>query len=144
MTATTATILKGKGDNVLTVTATQAIAVVVSLLAEHRIGAVPVVNEAGEVIGIVSERDIVRGLAKSGPAVVDQAVESLMTSDIKTCSLDNTIDELMQIMTSRRIRHLPVVENRRLRGIVSIGDVVKERLNQAQFEVDALKSYITS
>jgi CBS domain-containing protein len=144
MAATASTILQGKGDRVLTVTAEATIASVVELLAGNRIGAVPVINADREVVGIISERDVVRGLSKSGPAVVDQPVETLMTKDIKTCGLDDTIEELMKMMTSRRIRHLPVVENRKLRGIVSIGDVVKQRLDEAQFEVEALKSYITA
>ena len=143
MTIRVATILDGKGHDVLTVTPESSVAALVKLLAERRIGAVPVVDAAGRVKGIVSERDIVRALAADS-TVLDRQVEALMTREVKTCSLQDTVADLMEVMTHGRFRHLPVVENGKLVGIVSIGDVVKQRVAEAQSEVEALTSYITS
>ena len=143
MTTSVANLLQGKGSQVVTVSPETPVSALVRLLAERRIGAAPVVDAAGRVVGIVSERDVVRGLAGDA-AVLDHPVSRLMTSEVKTCSLGDTVLEVMEVMTAGRFRHLPVVENGRLAGIVSIGDVVKQRIEEAQFEVDALKSYIVS
>jgi CBS domain-containing protein len=143
MTIRVATILDGKGHDVLTVTPESSVAALVKLLAERRIGAVPVVDAAGRVKGIVSERDIVRALAADS-TVLDRQIEALMTREVKTCGLQDTVADLMEVMTRGRFRHLPVVENGKLVGIVSIGDVVKQRVAEAQSEVEALTSYITS
>jgi CBS domain-containing protein len=144
MTSCVSMVLKDKGHTVVTVGPTQDVATLVALLTEHRIGAAPVVDETGRVIGIVSERDIIRGIAKHRDETLHLPVSSLMTRLVKTCAPDDTIVELMEIMTRSRIRHLPVVENGALSGIVSIGDVVKQRLDEAQFEVEALRNYITA
>jgi CBS domain-containing protein len=120
------------------------IASVADVLTRNRIGATPVADQNGRLIGIISERDIIHGLAEYGDAVLGLPVERLMTRDVVTCSLEDPIVGLMEVMTNRRIRHLPVVENGRLRGIVSIGDVVKQRLAEAQFELDELRRYISS
>ena len=143
MTIRVANILDGKGNDVLTVTPESSVAALVKLLAEKRIGAVPVVDGTGRVKGIVSERDVVRALAVDA-AVLERKVESLMTREVQTCVLQDTVADLMEIMTRGRFRHLPVVEDSKLIGIISIGDVVKQRVAEAQSEVEALTSYITT
>jgi CBS domain-containing protein len=111
------------------------------LLAEHNIGAVVVSGDGEGVDGIVSERDIVRRLHED-ESVLDGAVSAIMTSDVETCRPDTTVDDLRVVMTERRIRHVPVVTDGRLTGIISIGDVVKSSLDQLQFERDQLDSYV--
>ena len=110
-------------------------------LAEHNVGALVVSTDGNTVEGIVSERDVVRRLHQDG-TVVDNTVAAIMTADVATCPPDTDLDELMQTMTDRRIRHVPVVEDGRLVGIVSIGDVVKHKIGQLQFERDQLDSYV--
>lgn len=144
MTTTVLDVLKHKGDSVVTVVADQTIASVVGVLTRNKIGAAPVADRDGQLIGIISERDIIRGLGESGDEVLALAVDRLMTREVVTCSLQDSVVWLMEVMTNQRIRHLPVVQNGRLRGIVSIGDVVKQRLAEAQFELDELRRYITS
>ena len=111
------------------------------LLAEHNIGAVVVSGDGEGVDGIVSERDIVRRLHED-ESVLDGAVSAIMTSDVETCRPDTTVDDLRVVMTERRIRHVPVVTDGRLTGIISIGDVVKSSLDQLKFERDQLDSYV--
>jgi CBS domain-containing protein len=111
------------------------------LLAQHNIGAVVVSTDGGAVDGIVSERDVVRRLAETD-AVLDGAVSAIMTSDVQTCEPDVPVDDLRQLMTERRIRHVPVVSDGILVGIISIGDVVKSSIGQLQFERDQLDSYL--
>jgi CBS domain-containing protein len=137
-------VLSGKGFEVVTVTPEQSIDSAAKLLTEKRIGAAPVLDPQKQLIGILSERDIIRGLAREGDAVLAFPVERLMTREVKTCGLDETIVELMEVMTDRRIRHLPVIQDGVLRGIISIGDVVKQRLSEAQFELEQLRKYISS
>ncbi|WP_435742241.1 CBS domain-containing protein [Nocardioides sp. SYSU DS0663] len=110
-------------------------------LAEHNVGALVVSSDGTTVEGIVSERDVVRRLHQDG-TVVDTVVSAIMTSDVATCPPDTDLDDLMQVMTDRRFRHVPVVEDGRLVGIVSIGDVVKHKIGQLQFERDQLDSYV--
>jgi CBS domain-containing protein len=143
MTTRVETLLQAKGREVLTVTPQETVATLVGLLAERRIGAAPVVDAAGRVVGIASERDVVRALARH-PDALARPISTLMTTEVKTCTPRDSVIEIMQVMTTGRFRHLPVVEAGRLVGIVSIGDVVKQRLEEAQFELDALKSYIAS
>jgi CBS domain-containing protein len=112
-----------------------------SLLAEHNIGAVVVSGDGRAVDGIVSERDVVRRLHEDD-AVLDGAVSAIMTSDVRTCEPDTPVDDLRVMMTERRIRHVPVVSDGALKGIISIGDVVKSSLDQLQFERDQLDSYV--
>ena len=138
------TILESKGHTVVTVTPSETVATVVNVLARNRIGAVPVLGPDGSLVGIISERDIIRGMSQYGAATLALAVDRLMTSDVKTCAPDDQIIELMETMTLQRFRHLPVLRNRQLIGIVSIGDVVKQRLEEAQSELEALRSYIAS
>jgi CBS domain-containing protein len=144
MTTLVSAVLKGKGHNVVTVGPAQDVATLVGLLTEHRIGAVPVVDDTGRVVGIVSERDVVHGMAKYRDEILHLPVERLMTRLVKTCKPEDAIVELMEVMTRSRIRHLPVIENGALSGIISIGDVVKQRLDEAQSEVEAMRSYITA
>jgi CBS domain-containing protein len=122
----------------------QTIASVAKVLTSNRIGAVPVIDEKDRLVGIISERDIVRSLSENGALTLTLPVERLMTHEVATCSPGDQLDDLMGVMTNRRIRHLPVVENGALQGIVSIGDVVKQRLDEVQFEVEELRRYICS
>jgi CBS domain-containing protein len=112
-----------------------------ALLARHNIGAVVVSTDGETVTGIVSERDVVRRLHED-ESVLDGAVSLIMTSDVRTCEPDTPVDDLRVVMTERRIRHVPVVADGRLTGIISIGDVVKSSLDQLQFERDQLDSYV--
>jgi CBS domain-containing protein len=144
MTTLVSRVLKDKGRHVVTATPENSVASVIDLLIEHRIGAVPVLDKADRVVGMFSERDVVSSLAKYGAAALTLSVQRVMTRQVKTCAPDDTIVGLMEVMTHSRIRHLPVVENGALHGIVSIGDVVKQRLEEAQSEVEALRNYITA
>jgi CBS domain-containing protein len=137
-------VLKHKGHDVLTVGPEQTVASVVKLLAQNRIGALPVVNPDGRLIGIISERDIIRGMAQHADAVLALPAERLMTHEVRTCTSEDQLVDLMEVMTMQRFRHLPVVENGALHGIVSIGDVVKQRLEEVQTEAEALRNYIRS
>ncbi len=112
-----------------------------ALLSQHNVGAVVVSTDGEAVDGIVSERDVVRRLHED-EAALDGAVSVIMTSDVRTCQPDTSVDELRALMTERRIRHVPVVTDGRLTGIISIGDVVKSSLDQLQFERDQLDSYV--
>jgi CBS domain-containing protein len=137
------TILKDKGGTIISIGAGDTIASAAKLLAENRIGAV-VVLEGESLKGILSERDIVRGVAEQGDLCLAQTVASLMTSDVVTCAPDDTMDQLMAMMTERRIRHLPIMEDGKMLGLVSIGDVVKQRIAEAEMEAAALRDYISS
>jgi len=139
-----AAILKRKGDSVVSIDPGQSVRSAAALLTEHRIGAVLIQAPDGAIRGILSERDIVRGIALEGDRVLDLPVEALMIRDVLTCHPGNTVAELMRIMTDRRIRHLPVLEEGRLVGMISIGDVVKERVDEAEQEVEMLQGYIAS
>jgi CBS domain-containing protein len=137
-------VLKHKGRDVVTVAPQQTVAWVVKVLAQNRIGAVPVISEEGQLIGIISERDIIRGMSEHADAVLALAVDQLMTRGVKTCSPEDQLVDLMEVMTLQRIRHLPVIQNGALHGIVSIGDVVKQRLEEVQSEAEELRRYIRS
>jgi len=137
-------VLKNKGYDVVTVAPHQTVASVVKVLTQNRIGAAPVINEAGQLIGIISERDIIRGISKYAGSVLTLPVEQLMTREVKTCSSEDQLVDLMEVMTLQRIRHLPVIEDGALHGIVSIGDVVKQRLEEVQSEAEELRRYIRS
>ncbi|HZP46440.1 MAG TPA: CBS domain-containing protein [Candidatus Binataceae bacterium] len=143
MTAKVSDVLNLKGPQVVTVNPEMRIDTVAEILTRNRIGAVPVIDSRRHLIGIISERDIIHGISRLGPAVLSQPVDALMTREVTTCNLDDPIVELMEIMTHRRIRHLPVVEADALCGIVSIGDVVKQRLSEAQFELEQLRQYVS-
>lgn len=139
---TIARILKSKGGAVVTVPQTMPVIGVANVLRERGIGAVLVTDVSGDLIGIVSERDIVRGLATLGNDLLEKAAGIIMTSPVITCTPEDTVQSAMELMTSRRFRHLPVVENGRLAGVVSIGDLVKQRIEAAEQEAGHLRDYI--
>lgn len=135
-------ILAGKGGNVVTIKPTADVIAAAKLMAEAGIGAVVVLGADNRIIGILSERDIVQALAEHGGAVLTEPVSQIMTREVKTCSEDDTIADLMGRMTSGRFRHLPVVQQGKLTGIVSIGDVVKGRVEEIDQETKTLRDYI--
>ena len=137
-----ADILKTKGSNVVTSGADETVAATARLLNLKRIGAVVVCDAPGAVIGVISERDIVRGIAVNGQRALDMRVRDLMTSDVIACKPTDTIAEVMQVMTLGRFRHLPVIEDGKLQGIISIGDVVKNRLEESDLEARSLREYV--
>lgn len=130
-------------QDVVTVRPDATVRELLAMLAEHNIGALVVSADGTSVDGIVSERDVVRHL-HTDEGILDSPVSAIMSSDVETCGTDHTANELMQVMTERRFRHIPVVEDGRLTGIVSIGDVVKSRMSELQFERDQLDSYVHS
>jgi CBS domain-containing protein len=136
------TILASKGSNVFSIEPTASLEAAVAMLARHRIGALLVLGPDRRVIGIVSERDIVRALAERGAAALSEPVASVMTRKVVTCSQSDTVGDLMERMTTGKFRHLPVVEEDQVVGIVSIGDVVKHRLQEMERESAALRDYI--
>lgn len=138
-----AQILASKGRDVATTTPARTIAEVVADLTARKIGAL-VVLERGRVAGIVSERDIVKAIGLRGTGILDDPVSSIMTRDVVTCGESDTINQVMSRMTRRRFRHMPVVEDGELVGIVSIGDVVKARIEEVEYEADELRSYIAT
>ncbi|GAA1276421.1 histidine kinase [Planotetraspora silvatica] len=135
-------ILQGKGTSVATVRPQATVTELLATLAELNIGAVVVSDDGTTIAGIVSERDIVRRLHEQGADILGHPVSSIMTSDVRTCAPDANVDELRRTMTNHRIRHVPVVRNGRLAGIVSIGDVVKNTIEELETEKDALVGYI--
>jgi CBS domain-containing protein len=141
---TVAWILKEKGRNVVSALSNASVAEIITLLAKNRIGAVVIVDETHRVLGIISERDIVRILATQGAAAMSEPVREHMTRPVVTCSEHHSIDWLMEQMTSRRFRHMPVTEKDRLAGIVSIGDVVKFKLALAESEAAQMRQYFAA
>jgi len=135
-------ILSVKGTEVHTIEPTTNLATAARLLAERKIGALVVTGPDRRVVGIVSERDIVQELAAHGAAALDLPLTEVMTRNVMTCSASDTISSVMERMTEGKFRHLPVVEQGRLSGLVSIGDVVKHRLKQMEQEQSALQDYI--
>ena len=127
--------------DVVTITPDAGVRDLVALLAQHNVGALIVSTDGSSVDGIVSERDVVRHLHHDG-TVINNTVGAIMTTVVHTCDEDTQLDDLMKVMTERRIRHVPVVSGERLVGIVSIGDLVKHRIDQLQFERDQLDSYV--
>lgn len=128
-------------QDVVTIAPEAGVKDLLALLAEHNVGALIVSTDGESVEGIVSERDVVRHLHHDG-TVVNNTVGAIMTAKVETCDRDTQLDDLMKIMTDRRIRHVPVVEGDQLVGIVSIGDIVKHRMDQLTFERDQLDSYV--
>ncbi len=137
-----ADILRAKGSSVATVTRTTTVAGLLADLAVRNIGAMVVIGEDG-VAGIVSERDVVRHLNDAGPDLMRRQVDEIMSTEVVTCRPDDHIDDLAALMTDNRIRHVPVVDGGRLVGIVSIGDVVKNRMEELQAEREQLQAYIS-
>lgn len=141
---TVAAILADKGRDVLTITAAKSVAEAIDVLANRRVGALVVVEDGDRIVGIVSERDVVRMVAAGGPEALAQPVSGAMTRNVMTCNERETIDSVMSRMTKGRFRHLPVAENGRLTGIVSIGDVVKARIEQVEREAEEMRAYIST
>ncbi|HUF45651.1 MAG TPA: CBS domain-containing protein [Aestuariivirgaceae bacterium] len=137
-----AAILKEKGTDVATAPGKTTLAEIAVLLERRRIGAVVITGPRGAIEGIVSERDIVSAVARSGTDVLNRPVSEVMTRAVRSCVPTDSIYELMNVMTEHRVRHLPVVVDGKLQGIVSIGDVVKQRIAEIEFEASEMKRYI--
>lgn len=137
-------ILRNKGRNVVTVAPTARISAAVALLRRHGIGALVVSGNGGAVDGILSERDVVHALADQGEKALELEVAQLMSRKVITCKPSDSIADLMGLMTERRIRHLPVVERGAMIGIVSIGDVVKNRLDEVESEATSMREFIAN
>lgn len=137
-------VLRSKGATVVTVQPDETVKGLIALLAEHRIGAMVVSTDGKTLEGIVSERDVVLALHTEGPDLLERKVSDIMTVDVHTCGPQVPIDDLMRTMTDERVRHIPVVVDGELRGIVSIGDVVKHKLGELQFERDQLAGYVAT
>jgi CBS domain-containing protein len=137
-------ILSAKGGDVISIEPTATLDTAVKTLAEHKIGALLVLGPDRRVIGILSERDIVRVLAERGASVLSQPLAQVMTRKVITCSQSDSVGVLMERMTTGKFRHLPVIEDEQVIGVVSIGDVVKHRLQEIEHESAALRDYIQS
>ena len=136
-----ADVLRSKGHTVATIEPGATVAVLLARLAEGNYGALPVVD-GGRLVGMVSERDVVRKLHERGAALLDSSLSEIMTTVVATCTPEDVVSDLAQVMTNRRVRHLPVVVEGELRGIVSIGDLVKARIDSLERERQQLESYI--
>jgi CBS domain-containing protein len=136
-------VLRVKGNHVVTVTPDTKVRRLLAVLAEHRIGAVVVSRDGVCVDGIASERDVVRAFAKRGAAVMSEAITKIYTAEVHTVTPETSLEDVMRMMTEHRVRHAPVVADGGLRGIVSLGDVVKNRVGELETERAALTDYIT-
>ncbi len=137
-------ILDEKGRDVVTVEAAASLGDVVQTLADRKIGAAVIVDEGNRIKGILSERDIVRALARRGAASLGEPVSSVMTASVTVCTETHTVDQVMEMMTNGRFRHVPVERDGQLAGIVSIGDVVRKRIEAVEREAEEMKAYIGS
>ncbi|MBB3607837.1 CBS domain-containing protein [Rhizobium sp. BK602] len=142
MSVSVKAILDIKGRDVVTTGGNTTVAEAARILNENRIGAIVVVGMAGKISGIFTERDVVNAVAKHGHGCLDQPIASLMTAKVHRCKEETTTDELMEVMTQRRFRHVPVEEKGKLSGIISIGDVVKWRIREIELEAEQIKAYI--
>ena len=140
---TVETILKHKGYDIISVQPETTVIDTANLLRKNRIGSVLALTDDGEIAGVVSERDIVTGLSEVGPEILDKPVSEIMTRDVHVCRPDDNMEQILAWMTDRRVRHLPVVDHGKLIGIISIGDVVKTRIQELEVESSALKSFIS-
>ncbi len=139
-----ASILSGKSTNVITTTPDMSLHETAQTMAQKGIGAIIVIGASGEIVGILSERDIMRAIAESGAAALDHRVSTHMTKKVVTTDLASSAVSVMQRMTAGRFRHMPIVEDGKLAGVVSIGDLIKHRLSQLEEEQQALKEYIAT
>jgi CBS domain-containing protein len=137
-------ILGEKGRDIIAISSDATLSEAARLLARKRIGAVVVRDEAGALAGIISERDVVRAVAEESVAALARTVSAYMTRAVATCTESDSIEDLMEMMTTGRFRHVPVVENDRITGIISIGDVVKTRIAETVQEAASLREYITA
>ena len=135
-------ILAAKGGDVISIEPTANLAAAAKLLAKHKIGAVVIKGAGGHLAGILSERDIVRALAELGVKALEEPFGQVMTREVETCVEEDTVAEIMERMTARKFRHLPVVTKGKLIGLVSIGDVVKQRVEEIEGETEAMRDYI--
>ncbi len=135
-------ILNAKGTEVIATGPAETVAATARLLNYQRIGAVLVRDAKDNVVGVVSERDIIRGIAVNGARALDMEVRELMTREVVSCKPTDTIAEVMRVMTTRRFRHMPVMEDGTLKGMISIGDVVKYRLDESELETRVLRDYV--
>lgn len=141
---TVAAILKEKGSDIITASPDTNLLDIAKLLRRHGIGCIVLCVEDGVIAGIVSERDLVRTLATDGSEALDSPVSRCMTKNVVSCELSDTVDHVMAEMTAGRFRHIPVVSNNKLVGLISIGDVVKRRIADAEMEAAAMRSYIAT
>jgi CBS domain-containing protein len=141
---TVAAILRGKPERLIGLEESSSLAEAAQLLTRERIGALIVKDRSGEMIGIISERDIVRVLAREGGTALNHPLSKVMTRDVLCCSPEDSVADLMAVMTERRCRHLPVMKADKLIGMISIGDVVKRRVEEAEREAASLREYIAS
>lgn len=138
-------ILARKGNNVISISPESTMLETAKVLRENKIGAILACDEGGKMCGVISERDLVIAIAKHGGEVLDKKVGDFMTTGVYTCKEEHSIKHVMEVMTSRRIRHLPVVgDDGSIIGMISIGDVVKERMSETEAEAEALKAYIST
>lgn len=137
-------VLQYKGHQIISVSPDNSLMEVAKTLRENKIGAVLVCEEEGHMCGVLSERDIIIAIAKHGGSILKGKVCDFMTEGVYTCSPDDDMKKLMEVMTSKRVRHLPVVEDGNVIGVISIGDVVKRRIAESEAESEALITYITS
>lgn len=135
-------ILRFKGGDVWTIAPTDSVSTLLTMLADHNVGALVVADKSG-VKGIVSERDVVRRFAEQGAALLDSSVDQIMTAIIVSCTSKDTVDTVGEMMTERRVRHMPVIDDGELAGIVSIGDVVSSRIRQLEKDRGQLEQYIS-
>lgn len=137
-------VLQRKGHEVISVSPDNSLLETARVLRENKIGAVLACEQEGRMCGVISERDLVIAIAKHGETILDSKVADFMTQGVYTCSPDDDMKTVMEKMTTRRVRHLPVVDDEKVVGIISIGDVVKQRMAETEAEAEALKSYITT
>jgi CBS domain-containing protein len=142
MSTTVRMMLEAKGRDVVTVEPEITLLEVAGILNDRKIGAVVVAGMEGRIAGIFTERDLVRSIATQGVGALDQPVKAMMTTSVQRCREDQTVDEVMGMMTSGRFRHVPVEAQSRLAGIISIGDVVKARMREVEIEAEQMKAYI--
>jgi CBS domain-containing protein len=142
MPASARSILEQKGRNVITISPTVTLGEAARVLEEHKIGAVVVVGMESRIVGIFTERDVVRAIGTAGKDAFDQSVSAFMTANVYRCREETSVNELMEMMSSRRFRHVPVEDNGKLCGIISIGDVVKCRIREVEQEAEHIKAYI--
>lgn len=141
---TVQTVLSRKGSDIISARPSDAVSSICELINKHRIGAVLVLDSSNNLVGLVSERDIIYHLARTGTSVLDQNVEDIMTRDLIVCEPESDLLFVMACMTDNKIRHLPVMENNQLRGVISIGDVVQQRMHALEAESDTLRNYIAA
>jgi CBS domain-containing protein len=139
-----ASILKVKGKSVATARPEDTLESIAQKLASRKIGAIVIVGDGGNVAGIISERDIVRAVAEQGAASLQQPVSNVMTTSVMSCNESSTLEQMMAVMTQGRFRHVPVIEEGALVGIISIGDVVKHHIAEVEMEVTAMRDYLAT